>query len=100
MTPLDAALALAQEQIDTYNLGTPSQPQPGTVDYYQLRAILVGQAYLLRLRDLGIEGDVAGQERLYKAGVRHFSKAAFPPPEPVVKEQAPAGTAVPPGVPA
>ncbi len=100
MTPLESAIAIGQDQIDSYHLGTTSQPQPGTTDYFQLRAVLIGQAYLLRLRDVGVENDVAAVERLYRTSVSQFSRAPIPPPEEKQIERVPVNVELPAGVPA
>lgn len=98
-TPLEGAIATMQAEIDGYNLGTPQQPLAGSLDYYRLRALLVGHAMLLRIQALGIEGDVAGTERLYRAGTIHFGIAAVPPAPAIAKETVPEGITLPPGVP-
>lgn len=100
MSPLEAALASTEEVVSSYNIGTSQQPAAGTMDYYLLRALLVGQAYLLRLQALSLDNDVAATERVYRLGVSHFSKLAVPPPAEVEKEKVPEGVVLPLGVPA
>lgn len=98
-TPLESALVEVQAEIDTYNIGTPQQPLPGSFDYFMLRSLLTGQALLLRLQTLGIEADVAASERLYRRGTMHFGAAEVPPEVVVPVEKLPDGVVVPAGVP-
>lgn len=86
MSPLESATEQLYAQIAAYAPGTGKAPAVGTADYYVLRALVIGHAYLLRIDALKIEADVAACERLYRAGTVHFSKAAVPEAQAVVKE--------------
>lgn len=99
LTPLESALAEIQRDIDTYQMGTPQQPLPGSFDYYLLRAQLVGQAYLLRLKNLDLEADIAASERMFRKGTVHFGHAGVPPVEKGSIEKVPDDVILPRGVP-
>ena len=74
MSPLEAAIFRAQEDVDSFHQGTPAAPKDGTTDWYRLRAAAVALLYLKRVQRLGIEGDPAACERLYREGRKHFKE--------------------------
>jgi hypothetical protein len=68
MSPVEAAIAAFQEQIDSFATAASQVGFAGSSGYFQQRAYVLGQAYLLRVQSLGVEGDVSATERLYKTG--------------------------------
>jgi hypothetical protein len=86
MSPLETAIQTTEEQIAAFMPGTSSAPEAGSAGYFQLRALVIAHAFLHRVLALGLHGDVAACERLYRAGTVHFHKAVPPSAEVVVKE--------------
>lgn len=75
-TPLESAIAELQQQIDSFTPALGQKDFPGSSGYFQQRALVLGRAYLSRIQTLGVDGDVAATERLYKAGTIQLSQTA------------------------
>ena len=79
MSGVDTALAEIVEEIGAFGPGTSRAPATGTAEFFRLRALVIGHAYLLRVKALGLENDPASSERLYRAAAGQFSKTIVPP---------------------
>ena len=80
---LEIAVEEMQEEVDSFQQGTAAQPKDGSTEWYLLRAMTLGLAYLKRLNQLGVGNDPRACERVYLRSSAHF-KAAEVPPEPDV----------------
>ncbi len=75
MSPLETAISLLQEEVDSYHQGTKYQPKDGTYAYFLLRANVLGLAYLKRLNSLSLGDDIPAAERHYKRALSHHKAA-------------------------
>jgi hypothetical protein len=74
VTPLETALALCQEDFDSFKVGTANQPAEGSSDWYRLRSATLGLAFLKRLRVLGLDDNPIAADRVYQQTLRVFKE--------------------------
>ena len=73
---LESAIADASFLIDAFKQGTSEQPPEGSQEWYELRAAMLGLAFLRRLVTLEIGGKPDACERVYKKCLAVFKAAA------------------------
>ena len=88
-TPLENAIAYYQTEVDSYGQGTKAQPADKSYEWFILRAMILGLAYLKRIQVLGVQDDPAACDRVYLKGNLHFKAADVPPAPVIVKEVLP-----------
>lgn len=79
-------------EIAQFNQGSKRQPKDHSTEWFLLRAKTLGNAYIQRVAQLGIESDPAACERLYKACLGAFKAAEVPDAPEIVRERLPDGS--------
>lgn len=80
---IERAIVELEEQIAQYQPGTKQAPKEGTSEWFLLRAYALGLTHLRRIKQLGVESDVAASERFYRGASKTFKNMAVPDPVPV-----------------
>ena len=70
MTPLEAAILDLTADVEALRASTP---EPGTLDWFRLRSMVLGLSYLKRCTTLA--ADPAAADRIYRAANRTFKEA-------------------------
>ena len=65
-TPLEAAIAVLEEEVASFQQGTKTQPLVKTTDWFLLRARALGLSTLRTMRARALEDDPVGAERFYR----------------------------------
>lgn len=77
-TPLDAAIAVLEEEIASFQQGTKDQPKEKTTDWFLLRAKSLGLSSLKTMAARQLADDPVGAERFH-CNASKYRKAAFEP---------------------
>lgn len=92
MSALDQAISDLEAEIVALGQGTAQQPKDGTAEWYRLRALALGRAYLLRVQALSIDSDAGACERLYRSQLGSAKLQDIPPAPEIVRETLPDGS--------
>lgn len=89
---LDRAIEQLSAEIADFQQGTKQAPKDGTVEWFLLRAKSLGLSHLKRMKQLGVESDVAASERFYRKCSSSFKQLNVPDPVEIEKEVLPSDT--------
>ena len=86
---IEQSIGDIQAEIEAFNQGHSTQPAGGTAEWFRLRALVLGLTFLQRAKQLGVDGDPAASERLYRACYKAFNLTELPPAAEIVREVVP-----------
>ena len=80
MSILDTVIADMEAEVAAFKHGTSEQPKDGTREWFRLRGVVIGLAYMKRLRALGLADDPPAADRVYREASKVFKAAEEPLP--------------------